>query len=210
MQAALQILIKGGPVMIPLLACSVLALAVTIERFLFWRKVRSRRDIEDLLQAVQSRQFEKATHLGRNSGLPIARVLAAGLAQRESAYDKALEVAAQAEIPVLKQRLSILDTIITLAPLLGLLGTVVGMISSFDIMSEAGVGQPHAVTGGVAEALIATATGLLIAILTLVPYNYFNNKTERGIEEIEYYASRLELLLSSQREKDDAPAEAAL
>ena len=74
---------------------------------------------------------------------------------------------------MLKSRLGVLDTIVTLAPLLGLLGTVVGMIGSFDVMSDVGMGQPHAVTGGVAEALIATATGLLIAILTLVSYNYF-------------------------------------
>jgi biopolymer transport protein ExbB len=110
---------------------------------------------------------------------------------------KALEVAAQKEVPVLKQRLTILDTIITLAPLLGLLGTVTGMIGSFGIMSQVGIGQPHAVTGGVAEALIATATGLLIAILTLVPYNYFSNRAEKEMEEIEYYASRLELILGA-------------
>jgi biopolymer transport protein ExbB len=79
---------------------------------------------------------------------------------------------------------------------LGLLGTITGMISSFGIMSEAGLGQPHAVTGGVAEALIATAAGLLIAILTLVPYNYFSNRAEQELEEIEYYGSRLELLLA--------------
>jgi biopolymer transport protein ExbB len=113
---------------------------------------------------------------------------------------KALEVAAQGEVPVLKKRLGILDTIVTLAPLLGLLGTVIGMIGSFDIMSVGGIGQPHAVTGGVAEALIATATGLLIAILTLVPYNYFSTLAEREMEEIEHYGSRLELLLASQEE----------
>lgn len=82
---------------------------------------------------------------------------------------------------------------------MGLLGTVTGMISSFDIMSEAGTGQPHAVTGGVAEALIATATGLLIAIITLVPYNYFSSRAERAMEEIEHFATRLELLLDSQK-----------
>ena len=81
------------------------------------------------------------------------------------------------------------------------LGTITGMISSFGIMSEAGLGQPHAVTGGVAEALIATAAGLLIAILTLIPYNYFSNRAERELEEIEYYGSRLELLLTEQEGK---------
>lgn len=85
--------------------------------------------------------------------------------------------------------------------LLGLLGTVIGMIGSTDIMSASGIGQPHAVTGGVAEALIATATGLFIAILTLIPYNYFSNRPEKETEQIEYYASRLEFLLSESEEK---------
>lgn len=191
-----DIIVKGGPVMVPLIVCSIIALAITIERFLFWHKAGSRHSIEDLLQRVESGQLAQAVDLARNSQLPIARVLAAGLLHRDASLTKALEVAAQGEIPILKKRLTVLDTIITLAPLLGLLGTVVGMIGSFDIMSTAGIGQPNAITGGVAEALIATATGLLIAILTLVPYNYFTNKAEREIEEIEYYASRLELLLS--------------
>jgi|SRR5215467_12926779 len=197
---AIGIIIKGGPVMVPLLACSVISLAVTIERFVFWRRVRSREPVEGLLQKVERNELESALALGRSSELPVARVLAAGLAHRNPSLSKALEVAAQAEIPVLKRRLTILDTIITLAPLLGLLGTITGMISSFGIMSEAGLGQPHAVTGGVAEALIATAAGLLIAILTLVPYNYFSNRAERELEEIEYYASRLELILAAQGE----------
>jgi biopolymer transport protein ExbB len=111
-----------------------------------------------------------------------------------------MEVAAQGEMPILKRRLVILDTIITLAPLLGLLGTITGMISSFGIMSDTGLGQPHAVTGGVAEALIATATGLLIAILTLIPYNYFTSRAEKEMEDIEYFASRLELALLAQQE----------
>jgi biopolymer transport protein ExbB len=195
------ILIKGGPVMVPLLACSVLSLAVVIERIVFWRRSRSRAPVEELLQLVERREFAKATELGRKLDLPAARVLIAGLEHRNPSPDKALEVAAQAEIPVLKKRLAILDTIITLAPLLGLLGTITGMISSFGIMSEAGLGQPHAVTGGVAEALIATAAGLLIAILTLIPYNYFSNRAELELEEIEYYGSRLELLLAEQEGK---------
>jgi biopolymer transport protein ExbB len=195
-----SIIIKGGPVMVPLLICSVISLTVTIERFMFWRKVSSRGPVEELLRSAERHDFKPALELGRQSDLPIGRVLAAGLAHRNPSLSKALEVAAQEEIPVLKKRLTILDTIITLAPLLGLLGTITGMISSFGIMSEAGLGQPHAVTGGVAEALIATATGLLIAIITLVPYNYFSNRAERELEEIEYYASRLELILASEGE----------
>jgi biopolymer transport protein ExbB len=129
---------------------------------------------------------------------PVTRVLAAGLENRQPFSTKAMEAAAQGQVPLLKNRLAVLDTIITLAPLLGLLGTITGMISSFGIMSIAGLGQPHAVTGGIAEALIATATGLLIAILTLIPFNYFNARVERELEIIEYFSSRLELLLFRQ------------
>jgi biopolymer transport protein ExbB len=197
----ISIIIQGGPVMVPLLACSIISLAVVIERMIFWRTAQSRGPVEELLQLVERREFSKATELGGKLDLPAARVLSAGLAHRNPSLTKALEVAAQAEIPVLKKRLTILDTIITLAPLLGLLGTITGMISSFGIMSETGLGQPHAVTGGVAEALIATAAGLLIAILTLIPYNYFSNRAERELEEIEYYGSRLELLLAEQEGK---------
>jgi biopolymer transport protein ExbB len=195
------IIVKGGPVMAPLLACSIIALAVVIERFLFWRRISVRQTAEEMLAFVESGELPKAAELGRQADSPLARVLSAGLAHRNPSPAKALEMAAQKEIPVLKRRLTILDTIITLAPLLGLLGTVTGMIGSFDIMSQAGLGQPHAVTGGVAEALIATATGLLIAILTLVPYNYFTSRVEEEMEEIEYYASRLELLLGEAVEK---------
>jgi biopolymer transport protein ExbB len=198
---SIDVIIKGGPVMAPLLACSIIALTVVIERFLFWRRIGARKPIEELLQLVERHELAKALEASRVADSPVARVLSAGLAHRNPSLSKAMEVAAQGEIPLLKKRLTILDTIITLAPLLGLLGTVTGMIGSFGIMSQTGIGQPHAVTGGVAEALIATATGLLIAILTLVPYNYFSNRAEREMEEIEYYASRLELLLGAAAEK---------
>lgn len=196
----IDIIVKGGAVMAPLLACSIIGLAVVIERWLFWRRIGNRQAAETLLDLVERGELNKAAESARQTDSPMVRVLASGLTHR-NVMAKALEVAAQREIPVLKQRLTILDTIITLAPLLGLLGTVTGMIGSFGIMSQAGMGQPHAVTGGVAEALIATATGLLIAILTLVPYNYFSNRAEREMEDIEYYASRLELALNGANEK---------
>ena len=195
MPEVVSIIIKGGIVMIPLLACSLISLALTIERFIFWGKIKSQLVVEKMFGLVESGEFDKAIKLGKDSQHPIARVLVAGLAHRNPAPAKAMEAAAQGEIPVLKSRLGALDTIITLAPLLGLLGTVVGMIGSFDIMSEAGMGQPHAVTGGVAEALIATPTGLLIAILTLIPYNYFTTRVEKEMDAMEHYSSSLELLL---------------
>ena len=91
--------------------------------------------------------------------------------------------------------MSALDTIITLAPLLGLLGTIIGMIDSFGIMADQGIGQPHAVTGGVAEALICTAAGIFVAVIALVPYNYFLSRIEKQTELIEYHATRIESVL---------------
>jgi biopolymer transport protein ExbB len=201
MSEVVSVIVKGGIVMIPLLACSLVALALTIERLFFWGKIKPQQTIQTMLGLVEAGEFDKAMKLGKESQHPIARVLAAGLAHRNPAPAKAMEAAAQAQIPALKSRLGALDTIIALAPLLGLLGTVVGMIGSFDIMSEVGMGQPHAVTGGVAEALIATATGLLIAILTLIPYNYFSARVEKEMDAMEHFSSSLELLLHEQAGK---------
>jgi biopolymer transport protein ExbB len=113
-----------------------------------------------------------------------------------------MQAAATVEIGKMKAGLPVLDTVVTLAPLLGLLGTIIGMVQSFQIMATSGLGQPHAVTGGVAEALIATATGLLVAILALIPYNYFTARVERTTDRIEEYATRLELALRARGERD--------
>jgi len=201
MAQVLAVIVKGGIVMIPLLICSLISLALTIERILFWAKLKSREVLREILTHVEQGEFDQALKLGKTSQQPIARVMAAGIAHRNPAPAKAMEAAAQAEIPVLKRRLGVLDTIVTLAPLLGLLGTVVGMIGSFDVMADVGIGQPHAVTGGVAEALIATATGLLIAILTLVSYNYFTARAEREMDQMEHFSSSLELQLHVQAGK---------
>ena len=189
------ILVKGGPIMIPLLASSVIALAVIIERFFFWRRLRKRESDTIILQFVEAGNVEQAQKLANESKHPVARVLFAGLEYRQLSPATAMEAAAQAELRHVKAYLPILDTIITLAPLLGLLGTITGMISAFGIVSEAGLGQPMAITGGVAEALIATAAGLTIAIMTLIPYNYFRSKVEQLTERMEEQASRLELFL---------------
>ena len=201
MAQVVAVIAKGGIVMIPLLICSLISLALTIERILFWAKLKSREVLREILTHVEQGEFDQALKLGKTSQQPIARVMAAGIAHRNPAPAKAMEAAAQAEIPVLKSRLGVLDTIVTLAPLLGLLGTVVGMIGSLDVMADVGIGQPHAVTGGVAEALIATATGLLIAILTLVSYNYFTARAEREMDQMEHFSSSLELQLHVQAGK---------
>jgi biopolymer transport protein ExbB len=189
------ILVKGGIVMIPLMASSVLSLAVILERFFFWRGLRKRENDSIILQFVEAGNIEQAQKLAHEARHPVTRVLLAGLEYRQLSPGTAMEAAAQAELRRVKAYLPILDTIITLAPLLGLLGTITGMISAFGIVSEAGLGQPTAITGGVAEALIATAAGLSIAIMTLIPYNYFRSKVDQLMERMEEQATRLELFL---------------
>jgi biopolymer transport protein ExbB len=189
------LLIKGGMMMIPLLASSVISLTVIVARLFFWRSLQSQAVHPTILALVAQGDLEAAYRVASRSHHPVARVLQAGLEHKHLSPSTAMQAAAQAEVGQLRRYLPILDTIITLGPLLGLLGTITGMISAFGIMSEAGLGQPHAVTGGVAEALIATATGLFVAIMTLIPYNYFNAKVEQLTSLMEEQATRLELLL---------------
>jgi biopolymer transport protein ExbB len=189
------ILVKGGVIMIPLLIASVLSLAVILERAFFWRRLRKQENDRIILQFVEAGNIEQAEKLAHESSHPVVRVLLAGLEYRQLSPAVAMEAASQAELRRVKAYLPMLDTIITLAPLLGLLGTITGMISAFGIVSEAGLGQPNAITGGIAEALIATATGLFVAILTLLPYNYFRAKVEHLTERMEEQATRLELFL---------------
>jgi biopolymer transport protein ExbB len=194
------VIVKGGVIMIPLLAASLVAVTVIIERWSFWRSLRRREVDRTILGLVAEGDVKKALEVAGASPHPIARVLHAGIQSRHTSPGTAMQAAAQAELRQLRRYLPVLDTIITLAPLLGLLGTITGMISAFGIVSEAGLGQPHAITGGIAEALIATATGLLIAIVTLIPYNYFRAKVEELTDLTEERATRLELLLGKQED----------
>jgi biopolymer transport protein ExbB len=195
-----SIVIQGGLVMIPLLASSVIALTVVIERLYFWRRLRSQAVVSRILALVAEGDLPQAAQEASTSRHPVARVLGAGIASKHLLPGAAMQAAAQAELSQARRYLPVLDTVITLAPLLGLLGTITGMISAFGIVSEAGLGQPHAITGGIAEALIATATGLLIAIMTLIPYNYLRSKVEQLTDLLEEQATRLELLLGKREE----------
>jgi biopolymer transport protein ExbB len=196
MSGALALLVKGGPVMIPLAACSVVALAVVLERAWAWRGLGRLGDADAVLSRVLGGKWEEACRLGEASRSPVARVLAAGVRHRNPAATAAMESAARTEAARLKRFLPVLDTIITLSPLLGLLGTVTGMINAFGVMAEPGMNAPTAITGGVGEALVATAAGLGVAIAALVPFNFFHSRAEAMLDTIERYGSRLELLLA--------------
>ena len=191
-----ELFIKGGPLMWPLLACSVLSVAVTIERAIFWVREKMRIDpalIDKIFGHTEKGEFETAVNLGKGTSFTDARVLLSGLAHRDYGLRGSMEVAAQDEIDRMKRGLAILDTIITMAPLLGILGTVLGIIESFDLLGVGGIEDPRAVTGGIAQALITTAAGLSVAIVTLVPFNYMVTKVERATKRLDGLLTSFEL-----------------
>jgi biopolymer transport protein ExbB len=191
----LNLLISGGWMMIPIIICSFLALTISIERYIYFQKFRASRLAPKMLALIEQEKFTDALAIAEHQGSPVLRVMSTGVLQRTTFPTKAMEATAIAELTKMKRGLPALDTVITLGPLLGLLGTIIGMIDSFGIMSESGLGNPHAVTGGVAEALICTAAGIFVAVAALIPYNFFVARMEQETEKIEHYATKTEAAL---------------
>jgi biopolymer transport protein ExbB len=193
----IDVFVKGGPIMYPLLICSIIALTVIIERTMFWIVEDHRRDqalVNNVLSLAERGDWEAVrTNIGDSRDFAV-RILVAGILHREFSMAKAMETAATDEIDRMRRHLPILDTIITVSPLLGIFGTVIGIIVSFEILGSAGIEDPQAVTAGIAQALITTASGLGIAILSLFPYNYFNSRAEKAAAYIEKYATSLEIV----------------
>jgi biopolymer transport protein ExbB len=193
----LDIFIRGGPVMYPLLACSIIVLTVVIERFFFWLGTdmkRNKKLVEEILELCRVGNWESVRVKTKGSRDFIIRILINGILHREFSMTKAMESAAAEEIQRMRQFHSVLDTMITVAPLLGIFGTVLGIIASFEVLGTTGIEHPEAVTAGIAQALITTAAGLGIAIFTVFPYNYFNSRVENAVLAIEKYATSLEIV----------------
>ena len=196
----IEIFHKGGPIMWPLLAVSVVVITVVIERFFFIlieRKNRDERVVGEILAAIEKGHLDQACRVGEASKDFVARAVTYALTHREKSFSEAMLRAANWELKRYHRGLMILDTAITLAPLLGLLGTVTGMIRSFDMLGGSELGAPSSITGGIAEALIATAYGLGIAISGLLPFNYLNSREEEARLEMQDAASHIEIHLKS-------------
>ncbi|MFM7365012.1 MAG: MotA/TolQ/ExbB proton channel family protein [Cuspidothrix sp.] len=199
----------GGVVMWPLLFFSVLAVSLIIERIIFWAKITNRQNriVQSVLKLYrQGDVVSTLTALHNNADLPMARIFLAALELEEpnpEEFRLALESEAQAEIPLLKRFQNIFDTIIGLAPLLGLLGTVLGLITSFASLNIGDVGgtKTAGVTSGISEALVSTASGLVVAIITLFFANTFRGLYLRQIAWIQEYGGQLELLYRHRYER---------
>ena len=188
---------KGGPVMYPLLVCSIIALSVVIERTIFWFRLGLRSQpslVDEVLELSRQGDWESIRNKTVHAKDYIIKILISGILHREFSMIKAMEAAAADEIKHMRRFMGVLDTMITVAPLLGIFGTVLGIISSFEALGSAGIEHPQEVTIGIAQALITTAAGLGIAILSVFPYNYFNARVESAAVQIEKYATSLEIV----------------
>lgn len=191
-----ELFVKGGVVMYPIALCSIVALAVFLERcWTYYRVARQSgwlaRQVEPL---AETSRFEEAETLCRQSDLPLAGIFMAALrnAGRPRAEIKAVvDEAGQREAVQLMRFLGLLSTIATLAPLLGLLGTVTGMIECFSVIAAQGRGTPETLGGGISEALLTTAFGLIVAIPVILGHRFLSNRVELLILLMEDYSMRL-------------------
>jgi len=196
---------KGGPVMWPILVAAIVAVAVVGERTFWWWRESLRRDpaaLEKIFGALENGDFKEAARLSKDSQDPVIRTIYHGLNHFHSSLQGALQVAAGVELQKAGRFLTVMDTLVTLAPLLGLLGTVSGIFRTFLALGGASVeGAMGQITGGIGEALIATMCGLAIAILALIPFNYYTRKTAQLQFELESAATNVEIMVTAAKKR---------
>lgn len=188
--------LKGGPVMWPLLVCSVIAAAVVIERIGFWiREHRTRTTplVHKLLHLTERGLVDEAIAAATGTQDAVVRILLNGLSHHHFSLEGALEVAVNTELKRMKRYLGVLDTIITVAPLLGIFGTVTGILVAFGAL-EGRIPDPKIVAAGIAQAVITTVAGLAIAIPTVIAYNYFCARVEDAASEISTHVTNFQIL----------------
>jgi len=202
----IEFLKAGGIVMIPLIFCSLLALAIIIEKLLNLRpaKIVDNKKFETVVTLIEGGIVSKAEELcWKNPGI-MGNMLGAVLENRHLERDEIKGVISDVgrqEVSKMEKHLGILGTVAGVSPLLGLLGTVAGMIRVFKIIAVTGVGQAGALSAGISEALITTATGLTIAIPTLVMYNIFVDRSEKIVLELEKYSLKVMQVVKQKEEK---------
>ena len=199
------IIFEGGILMVPIMACSIVALAITIERFYTLRRatIDTREFMDTMRQVLRQNRLQEAIEICDETQGPIARIMKAGILRHNRSKEdirEAIEDAGHLEIPRLERYLSALATCANIAPLLGLLGTVAGMIKAFaQIQYKGGDVNPADLAEGISNALVTTAAGLSIAIPTLIAYNYFVSRVENMVLEMEISSSELVELLTRHR-----------
>lgn len=195
---SMELFVHGGPIMWPILLVSFIMITVVIERTIFIIRENSSREpevVEKMLEKAEEGDVEGALQIGKKSKDFVARILVYALSHKEHSIPNAFMRASNQELMRFGQGVAILDTVVTAAPYLGLLGTVTGMMKTFAALGDADISSSTgAITGGVGEALIATMCGLAIAIIGLFPFNYLNARTEEAKHQISDASNALELI----------------
>ena len=187
---------QGGPMMIPLVLCSLVGLVFIIERAISYYRIKGNTAeiFSGLRELLLSGDLRTSVETCESYDHPVAATLKSGLLRYGKSHaeiEKAMESVALHELSKLEKGLWILATVANIAPLFGFLGTVTGMIASFEALAEVGLGNPQMVAGGISEALVTTATGLMIALPVQAAYNYFNNRVSTFALDMETSSSML-------------------
>ncbi len=196
---------KGGFLMYPIFFCSLLAIAIFFERMFYLKSIKTstRKFGNRISDLIRKGNIHYAITACRKNFTPISQIILSALLKHGSSREEikeAIEDTASQEVSLLERNLPILATVGNIAPLLGLLGTVFGMIKAFQVVSVVGVGNPEALAGGISEALLTTAFGLSVAIPTVVAYNYLAHRVDRQIKEMESTSVEILDLLSLKQE----------
>jgi biopolymer transport protein ExbB len=207
----LEIIVAGGWVMLPLILCSIAATGIVVERFMALRpeRIAPRNLLPQIWQLHQAGHLDERRVQAIHASSPLGRVLASGLANMHHSREvmkESIEDAGRQVVAELERFLNMLSTIASVSPLLGLLGTVLGMIKMFTGISGAGIGSPGVVAGGIAEALITTAAGLIIAIPAVMFYRYLRGRVDALVLQMEADALRLVEMMHGEREDEAAEA----
>ncbi len=204
-----DIIFQGGILMWPIIACSIVGLAVSIERFISLRRasIDTREFMDTMRQVLRQNRIQEAIDICDETDAPVARIMKAGIMKHDRTKEEireAIDDAGHFEVPRLERYLSALATCANIAPLLGLLGTVSGMIKAFaQIQNKRGQVNPSDLAEGIGNALVTTAAGLTVAIPMLVVYNYYVSRVDNMVIEMEISSSELlELLTRNHGERE--------
>jgi biopolymer transport protein ExbB len=207
-----ELVTAGGWLMVPIIACSIIAFAIIIERLwtLRVKRVIPRRLVSQVWDQAKERKLDIERLQELRAGSPLGRILAAGLLNRDASREimkESIEDTGRHVVHELERYINTLGTIAAISPLLGLLGTVIGMIQVFSTITTAGVGNPAALAGGISQALITTAAGMVVAIPSLMAYRYFRGKVDMLVIRMEQQALRMVEVLHGQRSRDNVMEE---
>ena len=198
-----EIVKSGGPVMVPIILASIIAAAIFLERLwtLQQRRVLPAELTEKVWKWVEQGQIQDKHIVALQQNSPLGKILAAGLANRQrerSIIKEAIEDTGRHVVHELERFIGTLGTIASISPLMGLLGTVIGMIRTFNVIETQGIGDPAALGGGIAEALITTAAGLTVAIPALLGYKYLRGRVETLVVQMEKESIKLVQAMESR------------